>query len=404
VPRMSEASPNASPNGDESSAKSEEGEPSLGNGSHQPNGLPNGRPTKHRRAPSDPEAAITLQRVARGYSGRRLATAEWQREVSGWLTYYRNAALGWSSRVWFVLQEQGVRYYRDESESKLLGRIDVGSARCFCTVPHGASAFCFRLTTEAGVKWLLSAESDDERRQWVEAVVRRTASSHAPEVRNRVLFMYGRGGGGHIASANAVRDCLAQDQGDVACDVKIVDLGTELEEPVMGAKAKWALKALRLPNGDDVYNICMSRGWYRFAEFTTRAGINAVEKNFEAIGDFMCDYFARERPALVVSFIPNINRVLRVALKHVLPGVRLLTVITDMETTPGHRWIDPFDATCKHTIVAGGERSTGQKGALGGAFAGQHGLLFTASEGARLLSALARRGPASQMPPRTVSL
>ena len=102
-----------------------------------------------------------------------------------------------------------------------------------------------------------------------------------------------------------------------------------------GARGRWALNTLRLPSGDDVYNICMSRGWYRLAEATTRAGINAVEKNFEAIGDFLCDYFARERPALVVSFIPNINRVLREGLKHVLPGVRLLTVITDMETTPG---------------------------------------------------------------------
>ena len=55
----------------------------------------------------------------------------------------------------------------------------------------------------------------------------------------------------------------------------------------------------------------------------------------------------------------------------VLPGVSLLTVITDMEHSDAHRWIDPFDASAaKHTIVAGGQRLQLQATELG--YTGHH--------------------------------
>ena len=49
--------------------------------------------------------------------------------------------------------------------------------------------------------------------------------------------------------------------------------------------------------------------------------------------------------------MPFINGILREALSHVLPTVRLVTVITDLESSTAHRWLEPYDATAINHIV-----------------------------------------------------
>jgi hypothetical protein len=314
-------------------------------------------------------AAIKLQSAVRGNSARKFVVEERQREVTGWLV------LNTKQRCFFKLHEKQLVYFQEESEQTELGAIDLTNARCYSTVPHAVALlprpFCFRIATSTGRNnLLLAAESEDGRRKWVTEILRR-ASGHleGPVKRNRVLFFYGRGGGGHKASANAVKDCLAQDamvDGGISCEVKLEDLGTLMETPVLGEFVQKTFSWLGVPGGDDVYNFLMAKGWYRLADVATRMGANTIESKALAIGDYLCGYLATERPSLVVSYIPFVNRVLREALQHVLPGVRLLTVITDMEHSEAHRWIDRFDSTAaQHTIVAGGRHLQSQAIELG---------------------------------------
>ena len=288
--------------------------------------------------------------------------------LSGWLL------LRGSSRRWFVLKDSTLCYYHDASASRVTGSIDLRDAKlCYATVPHGNGLeHCFRVLDSKGSNVLLAAEGAEERTQWVSAIRTRIAVP-SKTAANRIIFFYGRGGGGHKASANAVKDCLAQDAtaGGVECAVTMEDLGTLLEAPVLGETTQRLFTWLGMPGGDDIYNYFMSKGWYRFADLATRMGASTIERQAQAIGDWLCGYLASERPALVVSFIPFVNKVLREALAHALPGVRLLTVITDMEHSDAHRWIDPFDAAAgAHTIVAGGRHLQSQALALG--FDGAH--------------------------------
>lgn len=101
------------------------------------------------------------------------------------------------------------------------------------------------------------------------------------------VFFYGRGGGGHLASAIAVRDCLTQEHAWSAdllaaaglpptgapflsdeYRVLIVDIGKLAEESVLGPLAR-----LSPFSGDDIYNWCIRNGQYALAEFATKMGL-----------------------------------------------------------------------------------------------------------------------------------
>src|SRR6516165_621061 len=48
-------------------------------------------------------------------------------------------------------------------------------------------------------------------------------------------------------------------------------------------------------------------------------------------------------PDLVVSLVPNFNRALGESLRQALPGVPLVTVLTDLADYPPHFWIEAQD-------------------------------------------------------------
>jgi hypothetical protein len=108
--------------------------------------------------------------------------------------------------------------------------------------------------------------------------------------RRRAVFFYGRGGGGHLASANAVRDCLTTQLAPHAasllrraCEpsaaasplaplaresIELVDIARLVDAMVLGEAV-----ARRLPlNGDDLYNLALAAGLYSLADLITATG------------------------------------------------------------------------------------------------------------------------------------
>ena len=54
----------------------------------------------------------------------------------------------------------------------------------------------------------------------------------------------------------------------------------------------------------------------------------------------LSEYWQRQRPDMVVSFVPNFNRALFESLQRALPKVPLVTILTDLADCPAHFWIE----------------------------------------------------------------
>jgi 1,2-diacylglycerol 3-beta-galactosyltransferase len=73
------------------------------------------------------------------------------------------------------------------------------------------------------------------------------------------------------------------------------------------------------------------------------------------------DFWRKSRPDLVVSLVPHFNRAMGESLQAVLPGVPLVTVITDIADYPPHFWIERQE---QH-IVCGSDKAAAQALAIG---------------------------------------
>jgi len=181
-----------------------------------------------------------------------------------------------------------------------------------------------------------------------------------PHLRKPVLFMIGRGGGGHKASALALRDCLAQRGVQWVDDIELVDVGPIVEQAIHACCMKFC------PSGDDIYNWLMKHSMYRMAGGCSHFAKASIGNNRVKIQQAFEDFWLFREPALVVSFVPFLNSIMRASLTDACPGKLLVTVITDMEHSNSHPWIDPWDeSAAKHILVVGNAKLEMQADALG---------------------------------------
>lgn len=141
--------------------------------------------------------------------------------------------------------------------------------------------------------------------------------------RNRVLLMYGNGGGGHKASALAVQDVLSSSLPDSSpsLDIQLVDAAA-----ISGAAAgDWLYNVLLSYNAVsaiDFMHSFIQRFW-----FLAKPGLlNAFRKYWKRFDDL----------SVVVSFVPMLNAVFAETLPN---HVTLFTVMTDFSHTNSHPWI-----------------------------------------------------------------
>jgi 1,2-diacylglycerol 3-beta-galactosyltransferase len=75
----------------------------------------------------------------------------------------------------------------------------------------------------------------------------------------------------------------------------------------------------------------------------------------------LCDFWRQSRPDLVVSLVPNFNRAVGESLRQTLPGVPLVTTLTDLADHPPHFWMERQP----QYFVCGTERAVEQARAMG---------------------------------------
>ncbi len=166
----------------------------------------------------------------------------------------------------------------------------------------------------------------------------------------RLDFVFFDAGGGHRAAANALRRVM--EQRGAAEGVRLVNLQEVLDGMDVFRKAT----GIRL---QDLYNVLLKRGW-TLGSGQLLMGMHAVIRAFHAPAVRALQAFWRQdRPDLVVSLVPNLNRAMGEALRNL--GVRLVTILTDLADYPPHFWIERQD----QDFICGTDKAVEQALALG---------------------------------------
>jgi 1,2-diacylglycerol 3-beta-galactosyltransferase len=138
-------------------------------------------------------------------------------------------------------------------------------------------------------------------------------------------------GGGHRAAASALKQVI--DRQARPWDVRLVNLQEVLDSIDIFRQAI----GLRL---QDVYNLMLNRGWTLGSGQLT-ACMHLLIRLFHGPQVRALEKFWREsRPDMVVSLVPNFDRALGESLRRALPGVPLVTILTDIADYPPHFWIE----------------------------------------------------------------
>ena len=168
----------------------------------------------------------------------------------------------------------------------------------------------------------------------------------------RIDLVYFDAGGGHRAAANALLQAIGQQQR--AWDVRMINL-QELLDPLDIFRK---ITGLRL---QDVYNLMLRKGWTLGSPQLMRAMHGVIRLYHGPTVRLLEKFWREERPDLVVSVVPNFNRALGQSLRQALPGVPLVTILTDFADYPPHFWIERQP----QYFVGGTDRAIAQARAMG---------------------------------------
>jgi 1,2-diacylglycerol 3-beta-galactosyltransferase len=168
----------------------------------------------------------------------------------------------------------------------------------------------------------------------------------------RLNFLFFDAGGGHRAAANALRATMEKEGRPF--DIELVNVQEMLDELDIFRK----LTGLRM---QDIYNLLLKKGW-TLGSAQILAGMHVVIRIFhsQTVRTFE-KLWRKNRPDMVVSLIPNFNRAICESLQRALPGVPMVTVITDFADYPPHFWMERQD----QFIVCGTQRAVEQALAMG---------------------------------------
>eukprot|EP00965_Chrysotila_dentata_P190413 6173880-Pleurochrysis_carterae.AAC.3 len=120
----------------------------------------------------------------------------------------------------------------------------------------------------------------------------------------KILFIIANGGGGHKATANAVRDCLEMRDASLARDVEFLDASALIDRMLFGPGAE---REKGFFDGDAWYNWFMRSGYYRIAAICGYIAVIIIWLHREKIVRGFEQLWKERQPTVVVSFIPHCN-------------------------------------------------------------------------------------------------
>jgi hypothetical protein len=148
----------------------------------------------------------------------------------------------------------------------------------------------------------------------------------------RVELIWFNAGGGHRAAALALEAAI-HGQG-YPWRVRRVNL-TEVLDP------QGSFRRLTGLEPEDYYNKRLATGFTLGLAQELKVLQRLIRLAHDTLVRRLAVHWRYTRPDLVVSLIPNFNRVLHDGLESARPGVPFVTVLTDLADYPPHFWIEP---------------------------------------------------------------
>lgn len=167
----------------------------------------------------------------------------------------------------------------------------------------------------------------------------------------KVTLLFNDSGGGHRAAAAALRNVI--DRQRRPWDVEMVSI-QDLFDPIDFIQDYTGIRF------QEIYNILLRRGWTFGSAHMLRVMHLLIRLTHASQVRIMKKYWGESQPDLVVSLIPHFNRSIAEALSATLPGVPMVTILTDIADYPPHFWIEPG-----HRVICGSDRAERQAKELG---------------------------------------
>lgn len=161
-------------------------------------------------------------------------------------------------------------------------------------------------------------------------------------------FIFFDAGGGHRSAATALKAVIEQQQRP--WEVRLVNL-QEILDP-LDIFRKYT--GLRL---QDVYNTILKKGWTIGSSWLLPPMHGLIRLYHRGQVRLLREFWAKSKPDLVVSLIPNFNR----ALRESSDGKPMVTILTDFADYSPHFWIEQQD----QFLICGTDRAAQQASELG---------------------------------------
>jgi hypothetical protein len=171
----------------------------------------------------------------------------------------------------------------------------------------------------------------------------------------KIDFLFFDAGGGHRSAATALKSVI--DGQNRPWDVRMVNLQEILDSLDVFRK----VTGLRL---EDIYNKILANGWTLGAGQGLKFMQGVLRLYHRPMVRLLQQHWERTRPSMVVSLVPNFNRVIHQSLRAALPATPLATILTDFADYPPHFWIEPCE-TDGPFLICGSSRAVEQASALG---------------------------------------
>jgi 1,2-diacylglycerol 3-beta-galactosyltransferase len=160
-------------------------------------------------------------------------------------------------------------------------------------------------------------------------------------------------GGGHKAAAAALSQGI--DAAGLPWRVRSIDLVQVLDPTALFRRSTGMAP-------EDLYNKRLASGFTLGLRQELKLLQGGIRLAHPRLVQRLAAHWARTRPDLVVSLIPNFNRALHDALALARPGAPFVTVMTDLADLPPHFWAEP--GTAQH-LVCGTAHAAAQALAAG---------------------------------------
>jgi UDP-N-acetylglucosamine:LPS N-acetylglucosamine transferase len=158
-------------------------------------------------------------------------------------------------------------------------------------------------------------------------------------------LIYFNAGGGHRAAARALEAVIREQARP--WQVRLVNL-FEVLDPQEIFRRTAGFKP------EDFYNTRLAYGWTIGLEQELKLLQALIRLGRDALTLRLRRHWQKTRPDMVVSLVPNFNRVMCRALAEAVPAAPFVVILTDFADHPPHFWIEPRQ---KQHLICGTQRS-----------------------------------------------